>query len=179
MPTHIDRQLAGHKNLVAEKTLDYFDSTVANLSEIIGKDYFAIVREHVVPAFKDEVGLKHRELRILACLGYYDVALTPADLAALLRFDPATVTRALTILEKAGFLTRKVFKEDSRSVLVELTSEGRDLAERFTARVKDVLKTLENTLKEALTLEEKAAYFSMTAKLVDRYKEMRANSKYI
>ncbi|MEP3889301.1 MAG: MarR family transcriptional regulator [Hellea sp.] len=179
MATHKDRQLVGLKSKVKFDPPDYFDTAIANLSEIIGKDINAIIRKYVVPKFTNECGLKHSELRILTCLSFYEAALTPADISSLLRYDPATVTRAVSLMEKAGFLTRENYVKDTRSVLLELTSKGTILASRYTECTKEILETLEDTLSYTLTREEKISSITLLYKLAERAKKMRQNSKYL
>ena len=54
-------------------------------------------------------------------------------LSAALRIDASTATRAVDRLVETGLATRRRSEEDARTVMVELTSEGRALERQLTA----------------------------------------------
>jgi DNA-binding MarR family transcriptional regulator len=49
-----------------------------------------------------------------------------------LQVHPTSVTNAVDRLEDAGLVTRSTHPEDRRAMLVALTAQGRELAERAT-----------------------------------------------
>jgi DNA-binding MarR family transcriptional regulator len=53
--------------------------------------------------------------------------LTPGELAAHERVQPPSMTRIITALEEAGFITRTDHPTDRRQVLVALSTEGKAL----------------------------------------------------
>ena len=151
----------------------YADTTFQALSEKIADDYAAIIKNCVVPSLGDAKGLKIRELRILVCLEFYDVPLSPAHIAAMLRYDPATVTRAVKCLERAEMVRREKDRHDTRSILLHLTESGLKLAETYARRAKATFDALEKTIKNSLTQEEKMQYLNMMYKISKRTEVMR------
>lgn len=69
------------------------------------------------------------------------------ELAARLRVDPSTATRAMQRLEADGLVERYPSPEDGRVVLVRITDEGRrrhdDVAARRSAAMMEILGQLE------------------------------------
>lgn len=152
----------------------YADTTFQALSEKIADDYEAIIKTCIMPSIGDTHGLKLRELRVMACLNFYDAALTPAHIAAMLRYDPATVTRAVSRLEKADMLTKKDNHMDTRSFHLVLTKTGIELANLYTRRVKTVFTTLESMIEKSLSRQEKTEYLTAVYKISKRTEAMRA-----
>jgi DNA-binding MarR family transcriptional regulator len=69
-----------------------------------------------------------------------------------LQVHPASVTNAVERLERDGLVRRRRHPDDGRSVLVEVTSAGVELAERATAALNDVFTTLPVSVSEARQL---------------------------
>ncbi len=76
--------------------------------------------------------------------------LTQSELAARLELSPATVTKMLQRMEKAGFVGRKADESDQRVSRVFLTDTGRDVQKK----VEKVFKTLESESFCNFTFEE-------------------------
>lgn len=152
----------------------YADTTFQALSEKIADDYEAIIKACIMPSIGDTHSLKLRELRVMACLEFYDAALTPAHISAMLRYDPATVTRAVSRLEQAGMVTRKSNHMDTRSFLLSLTESGEALAKLYAKRVKTVFTTLETMIEKSMSDHEKTEYLTAIYKVSKRTEAMRA-----
>ena len=60
-------------------------------------------------------------------------ACSMVELSAALRIDASTATRAVDRLVETGMATRRRSEEDARTVMVELTGQGRALERRLTA----------------------------------------------
>jgi DNA-binding MarR family transcriptional regulator len=73
------------------------------------------------------------------------------DLAARLKITPATVTKMLQRMEKAGFIQRRTDIEDQRVSRVFLTDTGREVQRK----VEKVFKTLESETFNNFTTEER------------------------
>lgn len=73
------------------------------------------------------------------------------ELADRLNITPATLTRMLQRMEKAGFLQRRPDAEDQRVSRVYLTEAGRSVQ----TQVEEVWKTMEAETFSGFTLEEK------------------------
>lgn len=154
----------------------YADTTFQALSEKIADDYDFIIKTCVMPSIGETHELKHRELRVMACLAFYSADLTPAHIAAMLRYDPATVTRAVAKLEKANMVLKKVNKMDTRSFFLVLTETGEELSQLYTRRVKTVFMTLESMIEKSLSESEKRKYLTAIYKVSKRTEAMRAYS---
>ncbi|MHB8329926.1 MAG: MarR family winged helix-turn-helix transcriptional regulator [Acidimicrobiales bacterium] len=85
------------------------------------------------------LGLTMAQARVLRIVAAAEPPLHMADIATQLEVVPRTVTPMVDGLESAALVTRRSDPEDRRSVLVELTAEGRrllqslDRARRATA----------------------------------------------
>jgi MarR family transcriptional regulator, organic hydroperoxide resistance regulator len=77
--------------------------------------------------------------------------LTHTELARQLQVQPATITRMVARMERAGFLARRPDEEDQRVSRVYLTEAGR----RVQADVQEVWRTLDGEAFGDLTAEEK------------------------
>jgi MarR family transcriptional regulator, organic hydroperoxide resistance regulator len=82
---------------------------------------------------------------------------TQADLAAALEIDTSTVSKTLTRLERAGFVSRCRVEGDKRAVLVSTTAQGDSLRPRIDALIADV----DNRLTGDLTQDERATLFRL------------------
>ncbi len=76
----------------------------------------------------EALGLYRGQSRVLGAL-WEQEGLTHTELAHLLRVQPATVTKMLQRMEKAGFVERRHDLEDRRVSRVYLTAAGRAVRE--------------------------------------------------
>lgn len=152
---------------------DYLDTTIQTYAEKVEDDYAFILKRAVIPGLGDIEGLKIRELRVLSSLDFYDSALTPVQVSELLRYDPATVTRATDRLFNAGMVVRAENIQDTRSVLLLPTEKGKALAKRYHDRIQEVFSALEQDLDEQFTETEKLQYLNMIVKINKRSQAMR------
>lgn len=81
------------------------------------------------------------------------------------------LTNRLLRLERAGLVNRRPSQSDARSLLVELTSKGRDLAER--AFREDM--AVEAQLLDGLSDKERAELTKLLARLVSIVEGQAAN----
>jgi DNA-binding MarR family transcriptional regulator len=77
--------------------------------------------------------------------------LTHGELATSLHVQPATVTKMVKRMEKAGFVERRPDPDDQRVSRVYLTDAGRAVQ----TEVEQVWRTLENETFDGFTLEER------------------------
>ena len=77
--------------------------------------------------------------------------LTHGELAERLHVQPATITKMIQRMEKAGFLERRSDPEDQRVSRVYLTDAGRNIQ----AEVRRVWSALEGETFDGFTLEER------------------------
>ncbi|MBU9177505.1 MarR family winged helix-turn-helix transcriptional regulator [Burkholderia gladioli] len=90
---------------------------------------------------------------------------TAAELAREYAIDASAVTRLLDRVEKRGLLSRVRSHEDRRVVRLELTDEGRELAERMPEIFISVLDQLLN----GFTPEEVGFLKSMLRRILNNY----------
>ncbi|TQV71527.1 MarR family transcriptional regulator [Aliikangiella marina] len=79
------------------------------------------------------VPIGEREWRVISVLGSYG-GLTNGHVADALKTDAATVTRAVKVLKKLGFVDTKNSKRDRRKQLIYLTQEGADFHDLITPK---------------------------------------------
>jgi len=98
----------------------------------------------------EELGLYRGQPPMLHAL-WEQEGLTHGELAERLHVQPATVTKMIQRMEKAGFLERRSDLEDQRVSRVYLTDAGRAIQ----AEVRQVWRTLEGETFAGFTLEER------------------------
>jgi DNA-binding MarR family transcriptional regulator len=153
---------------------EYVDTTFQAYGERISDDYDYILRKIIVPGLPSVGDLRLRELRILSCLDFFEPPLAPMQLSELLRFDPATVTRSVNNLVKAGMVIKRNNRRDTRGVLLSLTTKGQVMADNFNRRIRMAFKFLEKDMIHGLTDEEKVQYLNIVVKISRRAQTMRA-----
>jgi len=89
--------------------------------------------------------------------------LTPTQISERVLVASATMTSTLDLLERRGWIIRTSNPQDRRSVLVEITTQGRATADRLLAGVRIVeAKTL-----SALTPADRKQLLRLLAKVLD------------
>ena len=99
----------------------------------------------------EELGLYRGQPRMLFALWEQEGA-THGELAARLHVRPATITKMIARMEKAGFVERRSDPEDQRVSRVYLTDAGRSIRDR----VEQVWRTLEGEIFEGFSVEERS-----------------------
>ena len=84
-----------------------------------------------------------------------------SELAECLRIKPATVTKMVMRLEKAGFIRRQTDANDQRVTLIYLTEAGRQVR----AEVEGIFTRMNRELVEGFTLEEQAQVKAILVRL--------------
>lgn len=79
---------------------------------------------------------------------------TMSELSQLVGVDNSTLTGLVDRLERAGFVTRRMSATDRRSLLIDITDEGRQEAERAKA----VIRAVNEEIKEGFTSEQIEAF---------------------
>lgn len=156
------------------KPVKFVDTTFQNYAEKISTDYTDIIKARVLPQLDDLGDLKLRELRVLTSIHFFAIPITPAHISDILRYDPATVSRAIKRLEAAGKLIRQDNGRDKRSIQLKLTLAGKALAEDYTHIVETVFDNLESDLLYGLSDEEKTAFLNIVIKISRRAEAMKA-----
>jgi DNA-binding MarR family transcriptional regulator len=110
---------------------------------------------------------------VLQCLAVIDGAkgpLTPSQIGERTFRSTATMTSLVDALEREGWARRIPNPDDRRSVLVEITDDGRALADRFLPGVRKV----ERLFVENLTEKERSTLMNVLAKVLDATARMNA-----
>jgi DNA-binding MarR family transcriptional regulator len=103
---------------------------------------------------------------VLQCLAVIDGAerpLTPSEIAERLFRSSATMTNLLDALAREGWARRVPNPEDRRSVLVEITDEGKALTDQFLPGVRKFERAIFGEISEP----ERSAVMGILAKVLD------------
>jgi DNA-binding MarR family transcriptional regulator len=119
---------------------------------------------------QESLGLKHPVFTALAVLDGAEHALTPSQIAERVLVASATMTATLDSLERRHWIRRLPNPDDRRSVLVEITSEGRAVADRALPGIREV----ERSMMSVLTPTERAALVDLLEKVLRRSAELAA-----
>lgn len=129
-----------------------------NVSIVLAVQRAAHATAHALATALAEDRLSPAEVNALANLGE---PLTVSRLAAAAGVKPTTLTSLLDRLEGRGLLTRHPSSTDRRSLVVELTTEGREVAERVAAAV----AALEHRALGSLTTTQREAFITALEEL--------------
>jgi DNA-binding MarR family transcriptional regulator len=100
----------------------------------------------------EEIGLYRGQPPMLFAL-WEQEGLTHSELATRLRVQPATITKMIRRMERAGFVERRSDPEDQRVSRVHLTDAGRSIRDR----VEQVWRALEEEIFGGFSVEERDA----------------------
>lgn len=118
-------------------------------------------RPQIEAVFK-EYELDTGEFDVLATLRRSEAPLRPTELFRALMISSGGLTDRLDRLESRGLIRRRPSEEDARSMLVELTAQGR---KRIEAAFRDDME-IENALVASLTREERDTLVRLLRKLL-------------
>lgn len=169
----IESLSVAQRSALKYQTQDFADTTFLALSEKIAIDYGTVLRDAVVAKLTEKGNLKLREIKILAGIFFYKGNVTPALIADMLRYDPATVSRALKTLKTVDMIETGVSLTDLRSITLHLTPKGQRLAQAYIDQVRATFADMETYLSHGLTDEEKLAYLDIMVKISRRAATMR------
>jgi DNA-binding MarR family transcriptional regulator len=96
--------------------------------------------------------------------------LTPSQVSDRVLVPSATMTATLDLLERRGWIRRMPNPADRRSVLLEITSEGRATADQLLPGIRAV----EREMLSALTPEERVDLLGLLAKVLARAADVAA-----
>lgn len=110
------------------------------------------------------LGVPQAAATALAVIDGASAPLTPSQVADRILIPSATVTATLDLLEHRGWIRRGPNPDDRRSTLVEITSDGRAIADQILPGI----RTLEKSVLSALTPDERVQLLDLLAKILDR-----------
>jgi DNA-binding MarR family transcriptional regulator len=114
--------------------------------------------------------VRHPVFTALAVLDGAGEPLTPSQIADRVLVPSATMTATLDALERRGWARRLPNPDDRRSVLVEITTEGRAVTDRGLPGI----RAIERSVMSVLTLEERAQLVELLDKVLRRSGEVAA-----
>ena len=106
----------------------------------------------------------------LAVIDGAGAPLTPSQVADRVLIASATMTATLDLLERRGWIRRVPNPADRRSVLIEITPEGRATTDQLLPGI----RTVEQGILSALTHDERAHLLDLLAKILTRTAEVAA-----
>jgi DNA-binding MarR family transcriptional regulator len=106
----------------------------------------------------------------LAVIEGADEPLTPSQISERVLVASATMTATLDLLESRGWVVRRPNPDDRRSVLVEITEDGRVVADRLLPGV----RVVEREVMAALTLRERQQLLRTLQKVLQRAADVAA-----
>ena len=106
----------------------------------------------------------------LAVLDGAGEPLTPSEIAERVLVASATMTATLDLLERRGWIRRRPNPDDRRSILVEITPEGRATADRLLPAI----HRLERHALDTLTEDERVQLLALLGKVLERLAETAA-----
>jgi DNA-binding MarR family transcriptional regulator len=119
---------------------------------------------------QEALHVKHPVFTALAVLDGSPEPLTPSEIADRVLVASATMTATLDQLERRGWARRLPNSADRRSVLVEITPEGRAVTDRMLP----VIRSVEKTTMAVLTERERRQLVAMLDKVLRRAGELAA-----
>jgi DNA-binding MarR family transcriptional regulator len=104
----------------------------------------------------------------LAVIDGAEAPLTPTQVGERLLVASATMTATLDLLEHRGWIHRAPNPDDRRSVLIEITPDGRAIADQLLPGI----RKLERSILSALTQDERAHLLDLLARILARSAEV-------
>jgi DNA-binding MarR family transcriptional regulator len=114
--------------------------------------------------------MPHAAATALAVIDGAGEPLTPSQVSDRVLVASATMTATLDLLEYRGWIRRIPNPADRRSVLIEITPDGRAAADHLLPGI----RTVERSILSALTQDERAQLLDLLAKVLARAAEVAA-----
>jgi DNA-binding MarR family transcriptional regulator len=109
-------------------------------------------------------GIPQAAATALAVIDGAGTPLTPSQVSARVLIASATMTATLDLLEDRGWIRRIPNPGDRRSILIEITADGRAVTDRLLPGI----RVLEKTILSALTPAERSHLLDLLAKILTR-----------
>jgi len=114
---------------IADPVLDARVRTLEDLVAVRIVRISEVLARLATRTIESRVGLRNTDLRLLNLLDGFQ-GVTVNEIARRAHVDKAWVSRSLRDLERAGLVTRKSNRKDSRVTVVDLSAKGRALLEQ-------------------------------------------------
>jgi len=109
-------------------------------------------------------GVPQAAATALAVIDGASAPLTPSQVSDRVLIPSATMTAMLDLLERRGWIRRIPNPDDRRSVLIEITPDGRATADQLLPGI----RTLERSIVSALSPDERACLLDLLGKVLTR-----------
>lgn len=139
----------------------------------IAEDYLQILRKHVLPNVSKKQNLRMRELRVLNCIYRFSGDMTATDIALIMRYDSATVSRALVRLDAAGMIIKSPNQLDARATIVTLSDKGHLLAQEYRNKALKAYEVLGDQFEQDLSEHEIEQFLAIAKKIARRTSSMQ------
>ena len=116
-------------------------------------------------------GISQPVATALAVIDGAGTPLTPSQVSDRVLIASATMTATLDLLERRGWIRRVPNPADRRSVLVQITPEGRATADQLLPGI----RAIERSIMSALTHDERAHLLDLLAKILAQTAEVAAS----
>lgn len=116
--------------------------------------------------------MPHAAATALAVVEGAGEPLTPSEIGERVLVASATMTSTLDLLEHRGWIVRTPNPADRRSVLVEITAEGRAAADQLLPGI----RTIESSIMGALSKTERKQLLGLLGKILDRTAEVATDA---
>ena len=103
------------------------------------------------------------ETLVLCFIAFNNEDVTPGSISKEMNVSSARIAVALNNLESKGFISRRVDKNDRRRILVEITTEGQDVVNKFQSFALQHLAEVLRLLGE----EDAQEFIRITARLAE------------
>jgi DNA-binding MarR family transcriptional regulator len=115
-------------------------------------------------------GISQAAATALAVIDGAGTPLTPSQVSDRMLIASATMTATLDLLERRGWIRRVPNSADRRSVLIEITPEGRATTDQLLPGI----RTIERSILSTLTHNERTHLLDLLAKILARTAEVAA-----
>ena len=146
---HYDR--TGYSRAALDDSFDNFRRFPEFILQVycrrISSDYMDFLKSHAISKMSEKSLRKSRELLSLMTLDYLDHDATAMDVVRLMRFDPATATRAVTILSQEDFIMPAPdYRDDDRKKPLILSEKGLESVAEYKSRMSEAYNLANQTL---------------------------------
>jgi DNA-binding MarR family transcriptional regulator len=141
--------------------------TEAFASLLVVGDVLMDVHERRIEA---TLGTSQTAAQALAIVDGAGQPLTPSDIAERMLVSSATITSVLDTLERRGWVRRTPNPDDRRSLLIEITDDGRAMSDAFIPG----LHKLERQVMSELNASERKQLMALLGRVLERANDVNA-----
>lgn len=142
-----------------------------NIGFLLGKA--AQFKDRLIDQYIADEEITATQMKVLGHL-YFVQTNRPSEIGLYLNIDNSAITRMVDRLEKKELIQRIPDPNDRRSVLIELTTKGKDVCERTFPMAMGAI----NELTQCLTSEETEQFHHCLKKIVDNFMPEECRRRY-